>query len=108
MHQKTERIQREYSPEELEKNKKIIEVAEKVTPEWRLEQMLEQTLNLNNGGTIDRTKLGEYLKNLINDVIKEDLDILAEAGLEPKEVNKYISQIGRDYFFEQEKFNLGV
>ena len=70
--------------------------------------MLEQTCDLNNGGTIDRSKLGDYMRLLFNDIIKEELDILAEAGLEPKDVSKYISEIGRKYFFEQEKINLGV
>ena len=39
----------------------------------------------------------------MDDVIKEDLDILVEAGLEPKDISKYISEIARKYFFEQEK-----
>lgn len=87
---------------------KIHEVAEKVTPSWRLEQMLSETFDLINGGLIDRSKLGDYIRAVIKDVMKEDLDIIVDAKLEPKDVNKYISQIARDYFFEYERNDLGV
>jgi hypothetical protein len=80
----------------------VMEIAEKVTPTWRLSQMLEQACDFMNGGTIDRSKLGEYIRLVINDVIKEEIDILSEAGLEPKDINKYISEIARRYFFDQE------
>ena len=82
---------------------KIIEISEKVTPTWRLAQMIDKSCDLGNGGVLDRCKLGEYLRLVINDVIKEDFDIIAEAGLEPKDVNKYVSEIARRYFFDQEK-----
>ena len=91
-----------------EKINKIIDVAEKVTPAWRLEQMMTETFDLNNGGVIERNKLGEYIKRVIADVIKEDMDILVENGLEIKDLGKYISDISRTYFFEQERNNLGV
>ena len=87
---------------------KIHEVANKVTPAWRLDQMLTAACGLGNGGNIDRSKLGDYLRLVINDVIKEESDIIAEAGLEPKDVNKYVSQIAREYFFDREKEDLGV
>ena len=83
--------------------KLIREIAEKVTPTWRLEQMIELSCDLMNGGFLDRTKLGEYLKLVINDVYKEDLDIILDADIEPKEINKYISEIAKNYFFNQQK-----
>jgi len=70
--------------------------------------MITESCDLNNGGSIDRAKLGDYLRMVIKDVMKEDIDIIADAGLEPKEVNKYISQVARDYFFERERNDLGV
>ena len=85
-----------------EKIKKVLEVAEKVTPTWRLAQMLETACDLINGGELDRAKLGDYIRLVINDIIKEDMDILVEAGLEPKDINKYVSEIARRYFFDQE------
>ena len=85
-----------------DKIKKTLEIAEKVTPTWRLAQMLETTCDFMNGGTLDRSKLGEYIKLVTADVIKEDIDLLVEAGLEPKDIGKYVSEIARRYFFDQE------
>ena len=85
-----------------EKIRKVVEVADKVTPTWRLAQMLEQSCDLMNGGTLERSKLGDYIRLVINDIIKEEMDVLVEAGLEPKDVNKHISEIARRYFFDQE------
>ena len=85
-----------------EKIKKTLEIAEKVTPTWRLAQMLETACDFMNGGTLDRSKLGEYIKLVMADVIKEDMDLLIEAGLEPKDIGKYVSEIARRYFFDQE------
>lgn len=82
---------------------KAREIADKVTPTWRLAQMIEKSCDLGNGGELDRAKLGVYLKMVMDDVLKEDLDILVEAGLEPKDVSKYVSEIARRYFFDQEK-----
>jgi len=82
---------------------KAREIADKVTPNWRLDQMIEKSCDLMNGGELDRAKLGIYLKLVMDDVLKEDLDILVEAGLEPKDVSKYVSEIARRYFFDQEK-----
>ena len=81
---------------------KIKEIADKVTPTWRLAQMVEKSCNLMNGGELNRSKLGEYIRLVINDVIKEDLDIVTDAGLEMKDINKCISDIARHYFFDQE------
>jgi len=91
-----------------EKLNKIHETVNKVTPAWRLDQMITESCDLNNGGHIDRAKLGDYLRMVINDVMKEEMDIISDAGLEPKEINKYVSQIARDYFFERERNDLGV
>ncbi|MFW5847309.1 MAG: RNA ligase family protein [bacterium] len=100
---KVKKIKKGQDPETI---RKLKEVANKVTPVWRLNQMLTETCDLNNGGYIDRTKLGDYLRNLVQDVIKEDLDIITDAGYTVKDVAKYISEIGRLYFFEQEANDL--
>ena len=35
--------------------------------------------------------------------LKEESDIISKNGLEPKDIGKYVSEIARNYFFEQEK-----
>lgn len=90
-------------PVDLEKASLSEKIAQQVTPEWRLDQMITESCNLLNGGQIDRRHLGNYLKMVINDVYQEDSDIITNAGLTAKDVNKYISTIAREYFFEREK-----
>lgn len=85
-----------------ERVRKTLELAEKVTPTWRLAQMLETSCDFMNGGTLDRSKLGEFIKLVMADILKEDMDLLVEAGLEPKDIGKYVSDIARRYFFDQE------
>lgn len=81
-----------------EKISALIELANKVTPEWRLDQMLTNTFNLINGGELDIKRLGEYIKNVTSDVVKEDIDIIAESGFEFKDIVKYVSEIAKKYF----------
>lgn len=95
-------------PVDDEKINKLIQLAEKVCPAWRLEQMINETFDVINGGVIDRKGLGNYLKAVNQDILKEESDVLIEAGVEFKEVVKYISTIARDYFFQVERENLGV
>lgn len=84
------------------KLQKILDLASAVTPVWRLAQMLEQACDLNNGGQLDRSKLGEYIKLVIADIVKEDSDLIVKEGLELKDIAKYVSETSRRYFFEQE------
>ncbi len=95
-------------PVDDERINKLVEIANQVTPIWRLDQMLVETFNLLNGGKIDRKQLGPYIKSVIDDVIKEDSDILVDAGFEIKDVSKYVSEIARRYFFEKEKEVIGL
>jgi len=81
-----------------EKISALIELANKVTPEWRLDQMLTNTFNLINGGELDIKRLGDYIKNVTSDVVKEDIDIIAESGFEFKDIVKYVSEIAKKYF----------
>jgi hypothetical protein len=81
---------------------KCLDIADQVTPTWRLAQMLEQTFDFMNGGLMDRTKLGVFIKAVTTDILKEESLVLEEAGLEPKDIGKYVSDISKKYFFEQE------
>ena len=98
--EKKEKVKPDIDNEQIQK---LQVLAEKVTPSWRLEQALEKACDFMNGGTLNRKHLGNYIKYVIADVIKEDLDAIAEENVEPKELNKYISEIARDYFFQKEK-----
>jgi len=95
-------------PVDDEKVNKILNVVEQITPTWRLDQMMTETFNLLNGGILDITKIGLYIKAVINDILKEELLILKENDLEPKDVNKYVSQVAKDFFFERYNDFVGI
>jgi len=84
---------------ELEQKK--IDFANYATPSWRLEQMYNETFDVLNGGKGDVKRTGEFLKAVVSDVMKEEMDVLVERGLEPKDVNKHISTIARKWFMER-------
>ena len=39
--------------------------------------------------------------DLCNDIIKEEMLLLSENGLEPKDIGKYVSETSRQYFFQR-------
>lgn len=86
----------------------IINTVDKVTPVWRLDQMLTKACDLMNGGHIDRSKLGDYIRLVIKDIMEEEQHVINDAGLEPKDINKKVSEVARMYFFEQERERMGL
>ena len=79
----------------------VNEIAKKVTPEWRLNQGIMEVFNILNGGEIDIKKTGDYIRWVISDITKEDLDIISESGFSLKDVSKKISDITKNYLFKQ-------
>jgi len=53
-----------------------------------------------NEEPIDIKKMGDVIRWVVNDVIKEEMDTMVENQIEPKEVNKYISSKVREMFFK--------
>jgi hypothetical protein len=96
------------NPVDSEKISQLRVLAEKITPTWRLSQMMEKACDLNNGGAIDRAKIGEYLKLVNQDVIKEESDVIKEAGFEYKDVAKFVGDIAKKYFYQQENESVGL
>ena len=86
-----------------DKLQKLLDLADAVTPSWRLEQIFNLTFDTLNGGTITREKLGAYLKAMNGDVAKEETQRILDAGVEFKELVPHIGKITRDYFFMMEK-----
>jgi hypothetical protein len=90
------------------KIQKCIDLAEKVTPTWRLEQMLTETFNLLNGGELDVKMTGDYIKSVVNDVLKEEILTISDENLEFKDIAKYVSQISKNYLFKKLNENVGL
>ena len=91
-----------------EKLNKINEVVVKVLPLWRLDQMYTQVMNLMNGGQPDIKKTGDFLRAVVQDVYKEDIDIIIDSGLEPKEVNGTISSMAKKWLFDKLDGEVGL
>jgi hypothetical protein len=85
---------------DVEKLNSITEFIDYVVTESRFNQAVENTYP--NNEPIDIKKMGDLIRWVVNDVIKEESDTLAKSGLEPKDVNKYISAKVREMFFKLE------
>jgi len=81
--------------EKLESIQKFVEYA---VTESRFNQALENVFP--NEEPIQNNKLGDVIRWVVNDVIKEEMDTMVDNKIEPKDVNKYISSKVRDMFFK--------
>jgi len=85
---------------DVEKLNSITEFVDYAVTDSRFKQALENTFP--NDEPIDVKKMGDIIRWVVNDVIKEESDTLVKNGLEPKDVNKYISTKVREMFFKLE------
>jgi hypothetical protein len=85
---------------DVEKLNSITEFIDYAVTDSRFKQALENTYP--NNEPIDVKKMGDLIRWVVNDVIKEESDTLVKNGLEPKDVNKYISTKVREMFFKLE------
>ena len=83
---------------DVEKINNILEFVDYAVTENRFNQALENIFP--NEEPIDTKKLGDVIRWVVNDIIKEEMDTMVENGLEPKEVNSKISAKVRDMFFK--------
>ena len=92
------RRKKNIKPVDKEFEKKIAKfINEFACKEFRLDQIYTETFDLLNGGRGDISKMGEFIKGVVQDVIKEEFDIMTEMGIENKAVTKGISKVSRDY-----------
>lgn len=75
----------------------INKLAETVANNGRLEQIAQTTFDLLNGGEYDVKKLGDFIKNVMKDIAKEDLDTIAASGYTMKEISGPVSKICREH-----------
>lgn len=83
---------------DVEKLNSIKEFVDYAVTESRFNQGLEKTFL--NGEPVDVKKMGELIKWVVNDVIKEEIDTMAASNIEPKDVNKFVSAKVREMFFK--------
>ena len=69
-------------------------IASKVTPVWRITQAITET------HATEMKHLGEVIKWVIADIAKEEALTLIEAGIELKNLSRYISAEVKQYYFD--------
>lgn len=94
------------APVDIERVNNIMELVSNFVTESRLNQGLEHLKSENL--EINRKNLGVFLKWIVNDIIKEELDTIVGNGFEPKELNSQISKQAREWFFDMEMKNVGL
>lgn len=85
------------APVDVEKMNSVHEFVEYSVTENRLEQGIEQVFTSQNK-EVDVKFTGDFLRWVVNDIIAEESDTLVKNGLEPKDVNKYISTEARKWY----------
>ena len=81
---------------DVEKLNSIKEFIEYSVTESRVNQAIENVFP--NQELLDVKKMGDVIRWVVNDVIKEEMDTMVENNLEPKEINRYISTKTREMF----------
>ena len=79
----------------------IIDIVEKVTPEWRLSQMYQETFDTINGCKSDIKKTGDFIRSIIKDITKEESDLISSVGLTSKDLNSSIGKKSRLWFMKK-------
>lgn len=86
------------APVDTEKIGTIKDFVEYAVTESRFNQGLEKVFP--NSEPIDIKKMGNLIKWVVDDIIKEETDTLVVNGLEPKDVGKYVSTRVKEMFFK--------
>jgi len=84
---------------DIEEINNIKEFVDSVLTESRLMQGIEYLKEMNH--KIDETSTGHYVKWVVSDVFKEEMDTINENGLDSKKVGKHLSNGARKWFFEK-------
>jgi len=83
---------------DVEKINSIREFVDYAVTESRFNQAIEKVFP--NNEPVDVKKMGEVMRWINEDIIKEETDTLVKNNLEPKDVNKYVSTKVREMFFK--------
>lgn len=86
---------------DVEKINNMKALCEKLAHEGRLEQMHQQVFDTLNGGETDIKRMGDFIKAVMQDVFKEEMDTIAASGFNGKEINGPISKICRDFIMKK-------
>lgn len=82
---------------DTEKLSSIAEFIEYAVTESRFNQAIQSVFG-EDEPNIEKT--ADVMRWMVSDILKEEIDVLVENGIEPKEIGKYISNKTRPMFFD--------
>jgi RNA ligase len=85
----------EVAPEVMQTQR---ELAEKLLPQWRLEQGI--SVLRERGLDVEPKNIGVYLQWISEDILKEEQDVMAANGTDWKKINPIVLQRARQYILE--------
>ena len=85
---------------DVEKVRNVIEFVDNVVTESRCLQSIDKLREA--GKPLTRASLGDYLRWIFNDIVKEETDTMVANGIEAKAVGGAISNKAREWFFANE------
>jgi len=97
---RSKRPRKKLTQEELERLSVIDICVNKIFSIPRCNQALVELFGYNFENTIDIKRIGEYLKWVSKDTLKEELDVIESYTLAPNEVIKGVQKLAKEYFFD--------
>lgn len=88
------------APVDVEAVENIREFVSKVVTEARLEQGLQNLIN-EQGKPFDMTSMGDFIRWVHGDIVKEESDTAAASGIEFKKVSGLIAQAAKRWYVER-------
>jgi len=101
-HSKCSKVRTLKPTDEAFENKKIKFVNEVACTQSRLEQMYTEIIHSTYNGDellMSNKDIGTYLKLIMHDIIKEESDKLLLNELDMKDINRYVAQLSKEFFF---------
>jgi hypothetical protein len=89
---------------DVERFNNIKELTERLAHNGRLEQMAQTSFDLLNGGEIEGIGIKDMIKAVMDDIVKEDMDVTSMSGFEMRDISGPISEIVRDFFLKDYEF----
>jgi hypothetical protein len=86
---------------DVEKINNLKALAERLAHNGRLEQAEQCIFNTLNGGEVDVKKTGDMIRWVMQDIFKEDVDVIAASGFTGKDINGPVSKIVRDFIMKK-------
>lgn len=86
---------------DVEKVNSINELIDKVVTENRLLQGIEVVKSAKGVSELDRTHIGDFIRWVYNDVIKEETDTIEASGLNTKDLGVPIAKRAKEWLFAE-------